>query len=112
MCVSVGSENKFFLISAMYFDRYGDISAFLYCRGSSCCCMKTRDEIWIEALVQCSFFPFHIPSKNMSLFLYSTCEDQLQQRKLSKTDIIIKNFRAEFIEKQGRFSLNFKKLFV
>lgn len=111
--VSMESENNFFLISAIYFDdRYRDISAFPYCRGGSCCCMKTRHQIWIEALVQCRFLPVHIPSKNMSPSLYSTYEYQIQQRKLCKTDITIGNVKVELIEKQGRLFLKLKKLFV
>lgn len=70
--------------------------------------MKTRDEIWIEAPVQGSFLPFHTEYES----LYSTYEDQIQQRKLCKTDITVRNFRVELRKKQEKFSLKFKKLFV
>lgn len=45
-----GVRKEFILhFSFILAEKLGDISAFPDCRGSSCYCTRTRDEIWIEA---------------------------------------------------------------
>lgn len=78
MSVSMESENNFFLISAIHFDRYEDISAILSCRDSSCCCMKTRDEIWTEAPMQSSFLLFS--TEYESFFILCIWEPSLAKK--------------------------------